>query len=97
MSSKVPKSVRVWGRNPSSFKDVDLGVQFICKLVKIIIGDCRLVGSHFKGYPAPDSDIDIAVNEIEIMNKFKSQVSSVGILFGVNIDLCLIKGGFNVV
>lgn len=97
MSSRVPKSVRVWGRKPSSFNDIDSGVQFICRLVKIIIGDCRLVGSHFKGYPSPDSDIDISVNSIEDMLKFKAKVEEVGDLFGVSIDLCLIEGGFDVV
>lgn len=72
-------------------------VVFLSRLVSVIIGPCRLVGSHASGYPAPNSDIDISVDNIEDMMKFKKTVNRIGDLFGVKIDLCLVKGGFDVV
>lgn len=98
MSSSVPKDLRVWGgKKPSSFHDIDKRVQFLSKIISVVVGPCRIVGSYAESYPALDSDIDISIDDFENIKNHKLKVDQISELFGVKIDLCHKEGGFYVI
>lgn len=94
MSSKVPKRFRNTGHKPKNYSDVAWDIRFVCSIVKVAIGPCRLVGSYANGIPFKDSDIDIAVEKVtpEIRNK----VHSLSTILGVKIDISTAVGGFEI-
>ena len=100
MSSVVPKHIAKnihKGKIPQSFMDVDKNVQFICRIIKIYLGDLKIGGSHFRGYPSLDSDIDLLVDNYDLRNENNLRiVEEIGKLFNVRIDLTVGSEGFDV-
>ena len=99
MSSVIPKYIRrkMSAKRPTKFEDVDSTIQYICRVVKIIINaDCKLYGSHYEGIPAPDSDLDISV-EGNVSKVKKKQVEEFAKLNRIKIDLGNSKEGFDII
>lgn len=62
----------------------------------IIVGPCRITGSYAEGIPSLDSDIDISVDDLETVVKYRNQIDKISRLFNVKIDLSNREGGINV-